>query len=138
MRIAGDAAVVRPYARRIRVAPQAGVRSLRVEAPLSTHGELGSRGWSLGDGVVRPFGASVAVTAGAPSTSACAATRTSIRAAGRPAGLAPVAALRRVATEVRDRALPLRPARALTPLTPGSIIRPDGSNAPSAPSRRPH
>ena len=80
-RLAGDGAVVRPYARRLRLAAEPGARTLRVQAPADALDGGSLEGWSVGDGPLQPFGAGCPVRrATATSRSACAARRTSTRA----------------------------------------------------------
>jgi len=107
-----DRVAVTPFARRLRVAPPAGARTLTVREPRQAHGAPGLAGWSLGSGPVIPFGAPATLDHDGPLE---------VRLRG-PAdvdpGEVPAPAwrpwpkLRRAGTEVRDRALPLRPARA--------------------------
>jgi hypothetical protein len=112
LRVSGDRVAVRPYARRIGFARPAGARSLSVEEPRQAHGELELSGWSLASGEVRPFGTDAPLTGG---------DRVEVRLHGEGdidpnAVVAPAwrpwPRLRRAGTEMRDRALPLRPARA--------------------------
>ena len=111
-RVEGDALVVRPFARRIRVEPPAGVRTLTVLEPDDADGASPLLGWSAAQGEVRPFGTAAPLAGGAfqevrihgiddvdPQLVAASRWR-------------PWPRLRRAGTELRDRALPLRPARA--------------------------
>ena len=110
VRLAGDRATIRPYARRIRVVPPAA--AITVEAPSATYGDLELAGWSIGsESAVRPFGSDATLDSDAAIE---------IRLRGEhdvdPRDIAaptwrPWPQLRRTATEVRDRALPLRPTR---------------------------
>jgi hypothetical protein len=130
-RLDGDRLVVRPYARRIRIAPADGARAIAVMAPRQSGAHAELRGWAVAGGPVHPFGAAVplrglAVAAGPldPSGAALPATGARpllLRLHGAddvdPARVAapawrPWPRLRRAGTELRDRALPLRPARA--------------------------
>jgi hypothetical protein len=108
----GDQLVVRAFSRRIRLAPLApGTAAVTVVEPPEALGASGLRGWSLPDGEVRAFGDRAPVTPGA---------RPVIRLHGGDVEPSSVPAprwrawprVRRVATEGRDRMLPLRPSRA--------------------------
>ena len=108
-RLAGDSAVVRPYARRLRLAAEPGARTLRVQAPADALDGGALEGWSVGDGPLQPFGADVPWQGNG---------HVEIRLRGaQDLDASDVAApawrpwpkLRRAATEARDRLLPLRP-----------------------------
>ena len=58
-RLAGDCAVVRPFARRLRLAAEPGASALRVQAPADALDGGSLEGWSVGDGPVHAFGADV-------------------------------------------------------------------------------
>ncbi|MDA0166593.1 hypothetical protein OM076_40395 [Solirubrobacter ginsenosidimutans] len=108
VRIDGDHATLRPYARRIRFAPTEEVRRLTIEAPSDVARPDGCTGWTDPSGASHAFGAPVEVPARAV---------TEIRLTGSadidPFSVAsppwrPWPKLRRIATEMRDRALPLQ------------------------------
>jgi hypothetical protein len=108
LRLENDRAVVRPYAARIEVVLGEEAKELVVEQPRSA---TGMRGWSFGDGQIRPFGSA----APRPQDR-----RVLIRlrpddevdpAAVPLPGWRPRAAARRFATETRDRIMPLRTVR---------------------------
>lgn len=108
----GAAASIAPYARRVCVEVPAGVETVQVERPEDHAGDGALTGWTGADGTRTAFGEPVAVGADR---------RVDLRLTGRtdvdPAGVPapawrPWPKLRRAATEVRDRASALRPARA--------------------------
>lgn len=112
LRLDGDRLTVRPHARRLRIESPASARTLRVEAPSYTAGEVRLCGWSLGDGPVVSFGEDLPIPGEAP---------VDVRLHGvgdvDPERVAappwqPWPRVRRAATEARDRALPLRPVAA--------------------------
>jgi hypothetical protein len=114
VRLARDRLAVRPFARRVRVTPPAGVRALAVEAPEDVLDADALAGWSLGAGPVLPFGISVAVGGDR---------EIEVRLRGAtdvdPARIdvpqwRPWPRMRRTATEARDRALPLIAGRSPT------------------------
>lgn len=107
----GSAIVVRPHARRVAVDVPAASQAVTVERPQDAADDNALIGWSLGPAAAQPFGAELPIAGRTPLE---------IRLHG-PDDVDPwsVAAppwrawprLRRVGTEMRDRALPLRPAR---------------------------
>jgi hypothetical protein len=106
----GERIVVRPYSRRIAVDVPDGACALEVSAPAPV-GALELHGWSVGGGEVVPFGGAAPVAPG----------RHEVRLHGvadvdpetvPPPAWRPWPALRRAGTELRDRAVALRPARA--------------------------
>jgi hypothetical protein len=111
LHIAGDHAVVRPFARTMRIALPPQVRTMSVEEPHDALEATRLAGWSAGS-PMRSFG-----TDGAPVSGASVELRlhgpddVDAAAVAAPAWR-PWPKLRRAATEARDRALPLRPARA--------------------------
>jgi hypothetical protein len=111
-RLEGERLAVRPHARRLRVKPTAGARTLRVQAPAGTSGEHGLRGWSIGAGPIHPFDEDVAFAGDTVVEVSLRGVRDvdPDRVAAPP--WRPWPRVRRAATEVRDRALPLRPAPA--------------------------
>ena len=107
-RLVGESAVVRPYARRLRLAAEPGARTLCVQAPADALDGGSLQGWSVADGPLQPFGADVPWQGNG---------HVEIRLRGaQDVDAADVAApawrpwpkLRRAATEARDRLLPLR------------------------------
>lgn len=113
-RSAGDGVEVEvePYSCRLRVRPAAGARTLAVREPQPARGALEIRGWSIGNGPVRSFGAEAPLAQdGALEVRLHSARATDPGAVAAPAWR-PWPKLRRAGTEMRDRALPLRPARA--------------------------
>jgi hypothetical protein len=111
-RIDGDSVVVRPFARRLRLELPAAARTLTMLEPEDVGGGPALRGWSVATGAVRPFGVAAPVAGGR-------ALELRLHGAcdvhpGRVAAPAwrPWPRLRRAATELRDRTLPLRLARA--------------------------
>ena len=56
----GSAPELRPFARRLRLEPPAGVAEIQVDAPGDAVDPGALVGWSVGEGAVRPFGAAVA------------------------------------------------------------------------------
>jgi hypothetical protein len=114
LRVTAGRATVRPLARRIRLELPPGVTTVDVEAPVDTLDGAALTGWSLGAGPVRAFGTPVRAVGAGPLDVALHG-RTDVA----PAHVAPPAwrpwpRLRRAATEARDRAMPLRAARART------------------------
>ena len=110
LRIDGATAYVRAYSGRLRLELPAGVDELVLEPPREERGSL--VGWSLGRGEPAAFGAPLPVTAGRPlDVHLRRADEVRATDVAAPAWT-PWPLLRRTATEVRDRALPLRPARA--------------------------
>jgi len=110
LRIDGATARVRPFSGRLRVDLPDHVTEITVEAPRD---ELGSLvGWSLGDGDPLAFGEPATCRPGRPlDVRLRRSDEVLARDVAAPAWR-PWPMLRRAATEVRDRALPLRPARA--------------------------
>jgi hypothetical protein len=111
-RVTGRRVLVAPYARRVVVSPPARASTLVVQEPRHAHGNAGLGGWSLGAGPIQPFGAEAPIECGGPL-------EIRLRGghdvdAGQVAAPAwrPWPKLRRAGTEMRDRVLPLRPARA--------------------------
>lgn len=112
LRVSGDRAVVRPYARSVRVTVPPGVGVLSVEEPGEPLGESCLNGWSADAGAVRPFGEQLPLSPGRVVTLRLhGPADVDPRGVGAPAWR-PWPRLRRAATEARDRSLPLRPARA--------------------------
>jgi hypothetical protein len=108
-RLAGDGAVVRPYARRLRLAAEPGARTLRVQAPADALDGGALEGWSVGDGPVQPFGTDVPWQGnGHVEIRLHGAQDLDASDVAAPAWR-PWPKLRRAATEARDRLLPLRP-----------------------------
>jgi hypothetical protein len=112
LRLVGQRLVVQPYARRISLVPPPGTRTLSVRAPQQAGAELALSGWSLRGGPLQSFGAELPLTDAGPLA---------VRLHGahdvQPDRLAarawrPWPKLRRAGTELRDRGLPLRAARA--------------------------
>ncbi len=109
VRTHGDVSVVRPYSSRMRVRLPAETRSLVVEEPRDTRGSL--TGWSAGDGPLAPFGVPVPFTA-ADGAELRLRPRLEVDPNRVPTlGRRPWPLVRRIATEARDRSMPLRPAR---------------------------
>ncbi|WP_028060557.1 hypothetical protein [Candidatus Solirubrobacter pratensis] len=111
LRLDGETATVRPYARRIQVQLPAGATELRVQAPDAALDAAALTGWSSGADSRRAFG---------DASGAGPDRRLELRLHARDAADAtsialppwrPWPRLRRTATEVRDRMLPLRPRR---------------------------
>jgi hypothetical protein len=108
-RLAGECVVVRPFARRLRVAAEPGARTLRVEAPSDAIDERSLQGWSVDDGTVQPFGAEVPWPAGNGHVEVRLRGAQDLDASQVAApAWRPWPKLRRAATEARDRLLPLR------------------------------
>jgi hypothetical protein len=111
-RVDGDRLVVRPYARRIQIDPPDGAKAISVTAPQQSGAHAQMRGWSVEAGLVHPFGADVPLV---DSRSLLVRLRGADDVdPGRVAAPAwrPWPKLRRAGTELRDRAMPLRPPRA--------------------------
>jgi len=111
LRVTASSAVIRPFARRVRVELPQGITSLTVESPRDATDAGALVGWASGSGAPHPFAAP------APARERS----VELRLVGRrdlEVDDVPVPAwrpwpqLRRAATEARDRALPLRAARA--------------------------
>lgn len=112
-RLSGDRLVIAPYARRLRVVPPAGAQVLAVQEPEDARGGPGMRGWSLGsDPTVRPFGAEAPLTSdGTLDVRLHGVGDVDANRVAAPTWR-PWPKLRRAATEMRDRMLPLRATRA--------------------------
>jgi hypothetical protein len=111
-RLSGDRVVVRPYARRVLVSRPAGASRLTVQEPLDAHGDPVLRGWSLGSGPVRSFGTEATLEQDGPVEVRLRGARDVDAERVAPPAWRPWPKLRRAGTEMRDRALALRPARA--------------------------
>jgi hypothetical protein len=111
VRVAGDRAVVHPFSRRVAPALPPAVRSVRVEPPQDLLDDAGLAGWSHG-GALLPLGVDVPIAGGAVLDLRLHGTADLDPGAVRTPTWRPWPRLRRAATEVRDRTLPLRPARA--------------------------
>jgi hypothetical protein len=109
MRADGDRLVVRPFARRLRVFPPAGARTITVDSPADAGPSL--TGWMLDRGPVRRFGEVVPIGPAPCEIALHGAAGVDPRTVGAPRWR-PWPKLRRAGTELRDRALPLRPVRA--------------------------
>jgi hypothetical protein len=111
LRVSGDTATIRPYARRLAVQLPPGATEIRVEPPDAALDAAALTGWSSAGERVRTF----AVAAGAAPDRPV-DLRLHARDAADAADIAmppwrPWPRMRRTATEVRDRVLPLRPRR---------------------------
>jgi hypothetical protein len=111
-RVSGDRLSVAPYARRVLVSPPAGASALVVQEPRHAHGDAELGGWSLGAGPTQPFGAEAPIEGDGPLEIRLRGARDVDAGQVAPPAWRPWPKLRRAATEMRDRALPLRPARA--------------------------
>jgi hypothetical protein len=111
-RTSGDHLAVRPYARRVRVSPPAGTRTVAIERPLEIEDEHELSGWSLGSGPVRSFGAEVPLEGSSALKVRLHGTRDVDPNDVAAPAWRPWPRLRRTGTEMRDRARPLRPSRA--------------------------
>ena len=107
-RLVGESAVVRPYARRLRLAAEPGARTVRVEAPADALDGAALQGWSVGDGAVQPFGADVPWQGNGHVEIRLRGAQDLDAGAVAPPPWRPWPKLRRAATEARDRLLPLR------------------------------
>jgi hypothetical protein len=111
-RLSGERLVVRPYSRRIRIVPPAGATRISVCRPQDAAGELELQTWSIAserrrfdvDGPLPAEGGAIEVRLHGSRD-------VDPRQVPAPAWR-PWPRLRRAGTEVRDRALPLRPLRA--------------------------
>jgi hypothetical protein len=111
-RVAGDRLEVAPYARRVAIVPGAGANTVTLREPRRAYGERELSGWSLAGGPVQRFGAEVPIDGGrALDVRLHGFHDVLAREVAAPAWR-PWPKLRRAGTEVRDRALALRPARA--------------------------
>lgn len=109
LRTVDDTVVVRPYAGRVRVAVPEGEGSLAVEAPRGSDGAL--VGWSCDPATTVPFGALVPIPSrGLLEIRLRPRVEVDPQSVPMP-GWNPRAAVRRVVTETRDRAMPLWVAR---------------------------
>jgi hypothetical protein len=116
-RAVGTTLHVRGYSGRLAVTPPDDVAALTVDAPLEAGGAHAMVGWSLDGGAVRAFGETAAVERSGGEGGGGRPREIRLHAAGAvdPATVAvpgwrPWPKLRRTGTELRDRALPLRPA----------------------------
>jgi len=105
----GERLVVRPHARRVRVEPIAGARTLCIEAPVSNEA-AGLRGWSVGSGPIRAFEEDVPIGITSPIEIRLHGSRDVDPERVAAPSWRPWPRVRRAATEARDRALALRPA----------------------------
>jgi hypothetical protein len=111
LRVTGSDAVIRPFARRVRVELPRGITSLTVEAPCDATDAGALVGWASGSGAPRPF--AERAVAGEGSMEVRLLGRHDVEVDDVPArAWRPWPQLRRAATEARDRVLPLRAARA--------------------------
>lgn len=111
-RVRGTRLDVRPYSRRIRVDVPTGVSTISIERPEASGPELGLCGWTLDGGPVQPFGAVLELDReGTHEVRLAGVNDIDPHAVAAPAWR-PWPTLRRVGTELRDRALPLRPQHA--------------------------
>jgi hypothetical protein len=111
-RASGDRVLVAPYARRVVVSPPPGASTLVVQEPRHAHGDAELGGWSLGAGPIQPFGAEAPIEGGGPLEIRLRGVRDVDAGQVAPPAWRPWPKLRRAGTEMRDRVLPLRPARA--------------------------
>jgi hypothetical protein len=113
IRVKGGTAVIRPWSRRVGVALPAGVTDLVVEAPAMTGADAAFRGWRLaGAATAAPLAFGVATpVAGDPQAVVELVPQWEADAWGvRAPAWRPWPAVRRAATEARDRLLPVRAA----------------------------
>ena len=107
LRTNGERIVVRPFARRLAL-PVEGGRAVCVKAPAEAFGDGSLVGWTCNGGPVRPFGSELAPLGDADADVRLIGARDlDGRAVPAPAWR-PWPKLRRVATEARDRLMPLR------------------------------
>jgi hypothetical protein len=99
--------VVRPFSRRVRLDVSEGTDCVVVEAPRPMDSTVALRGWSVGGGPVHPFDAPVPLPAGSHEIRLRAVEEIDPHTVAAP-GWSPWPRVRRAATEVRDRAAPLR------------------------------
>ena len=111
LRLSGERAEVRPFARRLLLDLPGGVSTIRVDAPVAGAYDGALAGWSVGRGPIRPFGTTAPVDAGgAHEVRLHARAAVDARSVARPSWR-PWPRLRRAATEARDRVRPLAAAR---------------------------
>jgi hypothetical protein len=107
VRVDGDRIVLRPYSRRLVLLADPSAGTLVVAEPDDVLGAGDLVGWSLPDGAVRGFGTEAPLAPGTPVAirlhGAADVAAETVRVRGRRPG----PKLRRVATEARDRAMPL-------------------------------
>jgi hypothetical protein len=111
VRVHGDAVLVRPFSGRMRVEMPEQARTLAVLAPRDACEYFD--GWSIGDGPLRPFGGPVHSGSGRTLELRLHPVGKTDPAAVAPPPWSPWPIVRRAATELRDRTLPLRPTRLL-------------------------
>jgi hypothetical protein len=107
-RLAGDCAVVRPVARRLRLAAEPGASALRVQAPADALDDGSLEGWSVGDGPVHAFGADVPWQGNGHVEIRLRGTQDLDASDVAAPAWRPWPKLRRAATEARDRLMALR------------------------------
>ena len=107
-RLAGDCAVVRPFARRLRLAAEPGASALRVQAPTDALDGGSLEGWSVGDGPVHAFGADVPWQGNGHVEIRLRGTQDLDASDVAAPAWRPWPKLRRAATEARDRLMALR------------------------------
>ena len=108
VRVRGEDALVRPFSRRVTVALPEGVSTVRVEPPQDLLDDA-LVGWRAG-GALLPLGADVPLRGGRTLDLRLHGAADVDRAAVPAPAWRPWPRLRRAATELRDRTLPLRPA----------------------------
>jgi hypothetical protein len=112
LRVDGEAAVVRPFSGRMRVSLPACVRTLAVLTPRDAAECF--EGWSVDGGELRLFGEPLPCTGGDRELELRLRPVGEIDPAAIPAPpFSPWPLMRRAATELRDRTLPLRPSRSV-------------------------
>jgi hypothetical protein len=107
-RLAGACAVVRPFARRLRLAAEPGASALRVQAPADALDGGSLEGWSVGDGPVHAFGADVPWQGNGHVEIRLRGTQDLDASDVAAPAWRPWPKLRRAATEARDRLMALR------------------------------
>jgi hypothetical protein len=111
VRLDGTRALVRPYSRRLRIRLPEGAESVTVEAPRPTGTGLELTGWSLGSATPAAFGTARSVEgSGLVELRLHGEADVAVAQVAEPAWT-PWPKLRRAGTEMRDRALALRPGR---------------------------
>ena len=111
-RVTGDRLEVAPYARRVAVASRAGASTVTVREPRRAHGERELSGWSLAGGPVRRFGTEAPIDGEGALEVRLHGLHDVVAGEVAAPAWRPWPKLRRAGTEMRDRALALRPARA--------------------------
>jgi hypothetical protein len=108
-RIDGNRVVVRPFARRLRLPLDDGPSAVCIQAPSDAVRDGALEGWSCNGGPAQPFGTETSSPVNGPGDIRLRGAGDVLSSAVAAPNWRPWPKLRRAATEMRDRAMPLRP-----------------------------